>query len=303
MTKKRNRQRQAQRLMTAQPKARAAQPQAAGIERPPAEQQQRVRFELGQVISEMGQVMGLAYRRLPLIETMGKGGKLSPDELGALRYYRTAFDRSERSPVKCCLNVSGVGGTGPSHALFHATPAMIDAKRRVRLCESVLGHSLETMREVVLSDKSFSQVAIERFGSRVIRPTPHVDKEGRARGEHREQIRPRSGKHREIIRREFADGLRELTDAVRYMITRGAVEEVWVEPEQGGPATIKRGLFAPAGRYRCWGDWAMIDKIMKILRDKHGDGLVFRSAVDALAALKDAEDGRLRHLEDDELAA
>lgn len=263
---------------------------AAGVEQPTPEMQGRVRYQLGQIVSEEGFAVGFAYRREPLIEAMASRVGLSPDEIAATRYYRTAFDHSERSPVKSSLGVTGAGTMGDS--ILWMTPAMAEAKRRVRLCERNLGFNLSTMRSVVLEDKSFSEIAIERFGGR-------VSKSGKGRS----LIVPRSGRHREVIRREFAAGVRILTDSIRRLVTAGATEEIWVVPLDDGSAIIRRGLAAPLGRYRCWGDNVLVDHVIAALRDKHGHDLAFRTAVDAIAALKEAEDGRLRHLEPEELAA
>jgi len=288
-------------------KAKAASSRKADkpfADQPTPEMQARVAFSLGPVVSEMGDVLGLAYRRRPLIETMASKGAISPDEIGALRYYRTAFDRSERSPVKSCLNISSSGRAAPAaFGMKSATPSMLEAKRKVAMCESIMGHAKDTMRGVVLEDKSFSQIAMERFGSRTVIPPRKVDKEGRARGDHREKIAPKSGRHRELIRQEFIVGMRLLTDAIRRSITTGAVEEVWVQPLENGGAIIRRSFAAPAGRYRCWGDNVLVDRVMSDLRKTHGDDLQFPSAAAAIAALKDAEDGRLRHLQPEELAA
>ncbi|WP_157222590.1 hypothetical protein [Novosphingobium sp. AP12] len=252
----------------------------------------RVKFDLGQVTTETGLLFGFAYRRRPLIESMGVSGGLSPDELNALRFYRTAFDRSERSPMRSCLNISGVGGTNAASNLMNATPAMIDAKRKVRFCESGLGPLLTTMRGVVLDDRSFSDLAMDRFGSRLVKASS-----GRTR------VAPKSGRHREAIRQEFIAGMRVLTDQIRHMITTGGTEEVWVDPQDDGTATIRRSVAAPAGRYRCWGDNILIDRVMAALHEKYGDVLAFKSADIAIFALQKIEEGRLRHLEPEELAA
>lgn len=265
---------------------------ASTADRPTPEMEARVKFDLGQVTTETGLPFGFAYRRRPLIETMGASGGLSPDELNALRFYRTAFDRSERSPMRSCLNISGGRGTVATSSLINATPAMIDAKRKVRVCESALGQSLTTMRGVVLDDKSFSDLAIERFGSRLAKASG-----GRTR------VAPKSGRHRELIRQEFIAGMRALTDQIRRMVTTGGVEEVWVDLQDDGTATIRRSVAAPGGRYRCWGDNILIDRVMADLHERYGPALAFKSAPLAIAALRGAEDGRLRHLEPEELAA
>ncbi|UZW54950.1 hypothetical protein NUH86_15965 [Sphingobium sp. JS3065] len=284
----------------AEQKKKAAAP---GIEAPTEELQHRVNFSVRQVTTEAGQVLGLAYRRTPLIETMAARNMISAEELAVLRFYRTAFDRCERSPVKCALNISGVSSSSPAHALFHATPSMLDAKKRLRICENSFGKELETMRGVVLADKSFSDLAIERFGSRIVKPARHMDRAARQRGEHQERILPKSGRHREIVRQEFLSGLRSLAETVRGMVARSAIEEIWVQPLQDGKARIRRGSIAPQGTYWCWGDPELVDMIMGELHRLHGDDLMFSSAAGAIDALKSAEKDRLKSLEAEELAA
>lgn len=278
----------------------AARPGDASTDRPTPEMAARVKFELGQVTTETGLPFGFAYRRKPLIETMALKGGLSPDEIGALRYYRTAFDRCERSPVKSCLNVSNSGrGARADITIMQSTPSMIDAKRRLRECESCLGPNLTTMRGLVLDDKSFSVMAMERFGSR------HVSASGG-----RIKVTPKSGRHREIVRQEFIAGVRLLTSRIRHLVTTGRhgvtsgwLEELWVDPLPGGTAVIRRSSAAPAGRYRIWGEDVIVAQVMADLRSKHGDALEFTSATLAIEVLDRANDARLRRLETDELAA
>lgn len=274
-------------------RAKLARKAEAPTERPTPEQEARVKFELGRVVTENGLPFGFAYRRTPLIETMGSTGALSPDELSALRFYRTAFDRSERSPVRSCLNItSGGRGANPTSSVINATPGMIDAKRKLKLCEMNLGYTRDTLRGVVLDDKSFRQIAMDRYGSRVT-----TDKLGR------QKVAPRSGRHREIIRQEFIAGMRILTDRIRHMVTTGSIEEVWVEPLEDGTATIRRGIAAPAGRYRVWGDNVLVDRVMSDLHAKYGATLSFRTADVAVLILTQVEAGRLLRLEPEELAA
>ena len=264
------------------------------IDQPTPEQAARATFDLGTVKTEMGQFVGRAYRRRPLFETMRANGGLSPDEVDALRFYRASFDRIERSPMKSCLNVEPGGGLTPASAVFTATPSVLVAKRNVRLCEAGLGFNLPTMRAVALLDRTFSEIAIERYGGR--------DQDWIVDGEPRTRIAPRSGRHRQIIREEFGAALKVLTDTVRSLTTRAAVQEVWVYVDDDGTATIRRGLQAPNGLYRCWGDSEKLDTIMEALRVRWGRQLKFRTPELARAALDEADAGRLSRLEPDELA-
>jgi hypothetical protein len=225
------------------------------IEQPTPEMQARVTFDLNDVKTEMGQILGRAYRRRPLYETMRAAGAISPDEVDALRFYRTAHDRCEYSPMKSCLNVEhGGGGFSAVAVAFTSSPSIVIARRNLRLCEATIGHGLNVMRAVALHDRSFSELAIDRHGSR----------------ENGGKVVPRSGRHRAEIRAEFHDALGRLTDTVRSLTTQACVEEVWIYPEDDGTATIRRGLVAPAGTYRCWGDSEKLDMIIADLRKKWG---------------------------------
>ncbi|MGW8278540.1 hypothetical protein ACWGK7_03465 [Sphingomonas aurantiaca] len=269
------------------------------VEQPTPELMKRAAFVLGPVKSEMGEVLGRAYRRRAIFETMADQGGISPDELDALRFYRATFDRCDRSPMRSCLDVDG---NGVMRADGYTPRSIIDAKKRLRLCEAGLGSALSTMRAVALDDLSFSQIAIARFGCRIVR-YEHVDAERRSRGDHREKIRPRSGRDREVVRREFQHGLLTLTDIVRSITTRAGVEELWVCPEDDGTATIRRGALAPNGLYRCWGDSEKIDAIMTTLRKVHGARLMFDTPQRARSAMDNADESRLERLDPEELAA
>ena len=288
----------------------------AGIDQPTPEQAARVRFDLQAVLTEMGQVVGRAYRRQPLYRTMAKQMKISRDQLDALDFYRSAFDRSERSPTKSCLNV-GVGGSGKSSGDYtpvEFTPSIAEARRKIALCERPLGALLGTMRAVVLEDLSFSEIAMARYGSRkrdwidvdvpVMRDGKPLKIKGKVVKEARtvERLAPRSPRHREIIAQEFRDGLRILTIQHQLLESRRSIEEIWVQPEIDGTATIHRGLSAPNGLYRLWGGSPLIARVLVELSERHGD-LAFPSPLAARVALDDAAAGRLIGLMDSELAA
>lgn len=271
-----------------QPKKKTGQVNREPIEQPTPEMTARVTFDLITITDEMGKALGRGYRRRPLFETMRTKGAISPDEVDALRFYRTAHDRCEYSPMKSCLNVehSG-GGFSAAQAVFRSTPAILAARRNLRLCEARLGHSLGTMRAVALEDLSFSELAIRRYGCR--------EKDGK--------VLPKSGRDRARVKDEFQAGLLMLTDVVRSLTTQAGVEEIWIFPEEDGTATIRRGLVAPVRTYRCWGDSEKLDTIMADLRKRWGGALRFDNPVLARAALDDADAGRLNRLEPEELAA
>jgi hypothetical protein len=290
------------------------------MEAPTPEQGARVEYVRQQVRDEMGKQVGFAYRRRPLFETMaaGKANAITVDELAALRFYRAAFDRCDRSATKSCLNVGVGGARDPGKDLISATPAILEAKRKVRLCEEAMGGQvLTTMRAVVLDDRSFSEIAIERFGGRnqnwiiidepVLRNGKPVTENGKrvTKTVHRERIAPRSGRHRQAVSDEFRVGLRALTDRVRSLVSRPGIEELWIEPAGKG-ASIRRGVCAPNGLYCRWGSSIHIDGVLAALRGTHGETLSFTSAAAAQGALEAADaaaGSHLAHLVREELAA
>jgi hypothetical protein len=288
----------------------------ATIAEPTVEQAAKVTYRRTDHTDEMGLRIGTGYRRESLFETMAAtaANAITRDELVALRFYRAAFDRCERSPTKSCLNV-GVGGglRDPGGAFLSSTPAMAEAKRKVRLCEEVLGNVLLTVRAVALYDRTFSDIAIERFGGRSqdwIEDQPVFKANGQPLRENgkvvmekvsRPRIVPRSGRHRQLVRDEFYAGLRLLTKRVRNLTIQPGIEEVWIQPGSGH-ATIYRGVSAPNGLYRLWGDSDRIDDLMSRLRDAHGDELDFPTPQEARLALDEADGGRLSRLSEQELA-
>jgi len=294
---------------------------ASPIEQPTEEQRRRVVYNRRDVRSEMGHPLGVAYHREPVFETMAKRpGAITADELSALRFYRAAFDRQERSPTKSCLDFNANGGGGsrdPASSVMNATPSIVEARRKVRLCEAALGKALSVMRAVALHDMSFSEIAIERYGHRpqnwidvnvpvlIDGRQPIVDGKPLMKAEHREKIVPRSGRHRELVRQEFIAGLRLLVDRVRDLSSVQGIEEIWIEPRKDC-AIVHRGVCAPNGLYRLWGGSGQVDHVLAELRTLHGESLTFKTAEDARAVLEiaagfDKLRANLHRLEPEEL--
>lgn len=286
------------------------------IEQPTPEMQRRVSYQFGPVKTEMNVQIGSAYRRQPLYITMAKkDGRFSPDQFAALQEYRLIFDRSERSPFASCLaNPQGRGrALGPA-SVIHASPAIVEAKRKLSLLERGLGLYLNTMRAVVLYDRSFSEIAIERFGSRrrswiavdqpVVRDGQPVKVDGKPifHAVHREDIVPRSGRDRQKIADEFNRGLTLLTLASE-LLRGGSMAELWVHPRDDGSAIIHRAACAPNGLFRLWGPSGVVNQVVDDLLEANDDRLVFSSAIEARDTLLRIEDGRLHKLDPDELAA
>jgi hypothetical protein len=93
------------------------------------------------------------------------------------------------------------------------------------LIEHALGSLLPTMRAVVLDDKTFSQVAIERFGGRrqtwvEQNETCGTDRKGK-RLAFVDKVAPQSGRHRQIIADEFKAGLARLIQVHAPYVSTG----------------------------------------------------------------------------------
>lgn len=183
---------------------------------PTPEQRQKATFERSSSKTAHGQVNSVAYRRQPFFETLAKGRNsgVSLDALTAMRVYRERYEATATSLTKCALDIQGRGGGLPS-----CLPPGLDADYLVRHIETALGPLADTMRRIVLEDQCFSDVAIERFGSRVQSWIESEKQRGRTKKGARmvfvEKIVPKSGRHREIIRDEFMAGLDRLVAAVR----------------------------------------------------------------------------------------
>lgn len=196
---------------------------------PTPEQMRRGSFtrETGKV--QRGTVDAAPYRRQPLFETLAKTmTTIDLDGLAALRFYRTSHEATAASLTRCALDISSGGGGEPSHI-----PPGLDAGYLVRRCDQAMGAVASTMRKVALEDRTFSDIAIERFGGRKQNWLITEEESGAAavRKENRkrkfpdrlplprfeDKIVPRSGRHREIIRDEFLLALSKLVVAHREL--------------------------------------------------------------------------------------
>lgn len=296
-----------------QPKGLA---EVEAAQQPTPEMLARAEFDYGPVKSEMGVQVGAAYRRRALYLTMAKKpGRFTWEELNAMRLYRSVFDRCERSPMACALSADSAGGRGIGATSFiHASPAVVEAKRKLAMIERGLGKALSIMRAVVLEDRSFSVIAIDRYGSRtrnwivvdepVLKNGVPVIENGKPvmRAVHREDVAPKSGRDRARVAKEFYAGLKLLVAAVERM-TEAGVQEIWVHTREDGSAIIHRASLAPNGTFRMWGHPGVVEVVLNRLLERHHDRLTFPTPEAARDALMEAADGSLGQLEPDELAA
>lgn len=218
-------------LATVAAKMPTRQPDVEALDGPTAEQHAHAIYVVQDVVDKMANGVTIrvnkAYRRQPLFETLWKqkGSGISIEGLHALRYYRTRFEETEQSLTRCALDIQGRGG-GAEAPLPRGVDAFMlvgeGANRTLDLLEQAMGSVADTVRAVAIEDRSYSDVAIQRWGSRkqswIIQP---AGKAGRA--SHVEKIVPKSGRHREAIRQEFLLGLSRLVRAVQ-IITASTTE-------------------------------------------------------------------------------
>lgn len=103
---------------------------------------------------------GMAYKRVPVIDTMLTRGQITDREHAALRHYRDQACLAERTGVKSCLDNGPRGSDrGPSAAIISA---MLETSR----IERELGSLLGITRAVAVNDTSLSEWCVGRFGGR-----------------------------------------------------------------------------------------------------------------------------------------
>ena len=125
---------------------------AMDVIRPTPEQQDKARYESAL----------MAYRRVPVIDTLAGTGIVTPRQFNGLARYRDIGIKCERSEImdSCqrLLHIAGGGIEGPSIST-------IRAMQELRWLEQELGSLLDIARAVCIEDVSLSQWAIEKGGS------------------------------------------------------------------------------------------------------------------------------------------
>jgi hypothetical protein len=189
---------------------------------PTPEQMDKAVFLHGPQRTERGQAVGIAYKRQPWFETLakreatdarrdGRQPAIGADHLAALRYYRAAFEAANRSEFKCALNQQPRGGGERGDI----PPSVAAARWRLGICEARMGGGKDVMRAIALADRTYADVAMERFGSR------DRDWWNSSTGLFESRPAPKSNRHPGLIRDEFMLGLAVLLEAVRPMVRTG----------------------------------------------------------------------------------
>lgn len=190
--------------------------------RPPAsaptlEQQRHARYVEQDIVDTKpggkSITIGKAFRREAKFERI-KG--LGDDQLKALRYYRATFDQSEASEVKSALDIRPHGSGMSAQEVWSEKQAA--ARMRLAALERGIGAVVHALREVALRDVTFSDLAIQRYGSREVQRI--VTGKGRLKPRIVNEIVPKSGKHREAMRAEFFLAVNRLVENVQpYLAT------------------------------------------------------------------------------------
>lgn len=102
---------------------------------------------------------GMAYKRVPVIDTMLERDQITPQEHQLLAYYRDQASLADASPLKSCIDFSVTGGDlGPSAAI---TSALLETAR----IERDMGQLWPLARAVAVDDVTIRQWCIDRHGS------------------------------------------------------------------------------------------------------------------------------------------
>lgn len=131
---------------------------------------QNVEVRLGptpeQVLRGNFAAIGMAHRRVPVIETMHARGMLSDEAFRRLAWYRDQALLAERSPVKSSLNI--VIGMAPGRAGSERGPsaALVSAQLTVGRIERDLGSLAPLARAIAVDDVSLSQWCVAKHGGR-----------------------------------------------------------------------------------------------------------------------------------------
>ena len=137
---------------------------------PTPEQFARGTFEQGGNLAVGKERDGLAYRRVPVIDTMRRTGQLTDSEHASLAYYRNQAIRAEDDvAVEGTLapsKIMGGGGSSQQAGYIPAsliwTPAIMETAR----IERDMGALWNIARAVAVDDVSLSQWCVSKFGGR-----------------------------------------------------------------------------------------------------------------------------------------
>ncbi len=103
---------------------------------------------------------GMAYHRIPVIETMLTRKQITDREFVVLDYYRQQAGIADSSPVKSCIDFSVTGGD------IGASAAITSATLETARIERDLGSLRQVARAVAVNDISLTEYCINKYGGR-----------------------------------------------------------------------------------------------------------------------------------------
>lgn len=104
---------------------------------------------------------GLAYRFVPVIETMHRRGQINDKEYTALAYYAEQASIAEQSPVRSCLDFTVRGGGD-----IGRNTAVLSAQLETARIERDLGTLQPIARAIAVDGMTLTNWCIKRHGSR-----------------------------------------------------------------------------------------------------------------------------------------
>ena len=105
--------------------------------------------------------VGLAHRRVPVIDTMLTRGQLTAAEYRSLSFYRDQAVLAERSPLRSCLDNSQ-GGSGDIPLSASITSAILTTAR----IERDLGSLAPITRAIAVDDMTLTAWCVKQYGGR-----------------------------------------------------------------------------------------------------------------------------------------
>lgn len=109
------------------------------------------------------QRLTMAYRRIPVIDTMVQSGKLTARQFNGLARYRDVAIADERSEIEDSVGKMMRGAVGGGEGGY--SPSMVRNAIELGRLEQALGPLRDIARAVAVNDTTVSQWAIEKWGS------------------------------------------------------------------------------------------------------------------------------------------
>ena len=136
-------------------KAKRKKPAPIVIAEPTPEQQAQGAFHR----------VGMAYRRIPVIDTMAQCKKLTPRQFNGLARYRDVAIAEERSLIEDSVGKMMRGALGGGDVGL--APNMIRTAAEMQRLETALGNLRDIARAVAVEDVSVTQWAAQKGGTTV----------------------------------------------------------------------------------------------------------------------------------------